>query len=156
MLVACTIAAGLLARFGTPGARLAAAGLLLLGVAQIFLQRVRDRRDFSDVRRTIRRVLLPVDRASGERALRAATLAQRALSDPSVGSAELAQLHFRRQLERAPLAAVDAHAARRASVLRLVALGLVLASAVAVGREPGRVLEGWTCCWRAKISRRCR
>ncbi|MEO6600416.1 MAG: DUF4175 domain-containing protein, partial [Polyangiaceae bacterium] len=122
--------------------RLAAACLVVLGVAQIFVQRARDRRDFSDVRRTIRRVLIPVDRASGERALRAATLAERAARDPSVGSLELAQLHFQRQLERAPLAAVEAHAARRASMLRLVALGLVLAAAVSVGREPGRVLEG--------------
>jgi hypothetical protein len=116
--------------------------LVALSVAQIFVQRVRDRRDFSDVRRTIRRVLLPVDRASGERALRAASLAERALSDPSSGSVELAQLHFRRQLDRAPLDAVDAHAARRASVLRLVALGLVALAAFAVGREPSRVLEG--------------
>ena len=87
-------------------------------------------------------MLIPVDRASGERALRAASLAERASSDPSVGSLELAQLHFQRQLERAPLAAVDAHAARRARVLRMVALGLVLLAALAVGREPGRILEG--------------
>jgi hypothetical protein len=140
--VACLIAAGLLARVGTPWARFAAACLIVLAVAQIFVQRARDRRDFSDVRRTIRRVLIPVDRASGERALRAATLAERAKSDPSVGSVELAQLHFERQLERAPLDAVDAHAARRASVVRMVALGLVLVAAIAVGREPSRVLEG--------------
>ncbi|MET0791890.1 MAG: DUF4175 domain-containing protein [Polyangiaceae bacterium] len=142
VLVFCCIAAGLLARLGTPGARLAAACLLVLAVAQIFVQRARDRRDFGDVRRTIRRVLIPVDRASGERALRAATLAERAASDPSLGSLELAQLHFQRQLERAPLAAVDAHAARRGNVVRWVALGLVLVAALAVGREPGRVLEG--------------
>ncbi len=142
MFVACLIAAGLLARVGTPGARAVAAGLLILAVAQALLQRARDRRDFSDVRRTIRRVLIPVDRASGERALRAATLAERAASDPSLGSVELAQLHFRRQLERAPLAAVEAHAARRASLLRMLALGLVLGGALALGRDPGRVLEG--------------
>lgn len=134
--------AGLLARLGTPWARAGAALLVTLSVVQIVVQRARDRRDFNDVRRTIRRVLVPVDRATGERALRAASLAERAVRDPSLGSAELAQLHFQRQLERAPLEAIDAHAARRASVLRLVALGLVSLALLAVGREPSRILEG--------------
>jgi hypothetical protein len=142
VFVSCVVAAGLLARIGTPWARVAAACLVALSVAQIFVQRARDRRDFSDVRRTIRRVLIPVDRASGERVLRAASLAERAVSDPSTGSVELAQLHFQRQLERAPLDAVDAHAARRASWVRMAALGLILLAALAVGREPSRVLEG--------------
>ncbi|MEI9941263.1 MAG: DUF4175 domain-containing protein [Pseudomonadota bacterium] len=142
LLVSLLIAAGLLARLGTPWARSVAALLLVLAVAQIFLRRARDRRDFRDVQRTIRRVLVPVDRAVGERALRAAALAEQAARDPRVGSVELAQLHFQRQLDRAPLAAVEAQAARRASVLRMVALGLVLIAALAVGRDPNRVLEG--------------
>jgi len=136
------IAAGLLARLGTPWTRAAAALLLLLAVAQIFVRRARDRRDFSDVRRTIRRALVPVDRKLGERALRAAALAEQAARDPRLGSFELAELHFQRQLARAPLAAVEAQAKRRARVLRGVALGLVLISALAVGRDPNRVLEG--------------
>jgi len=142
LLVSFSIAAGLLARLGTPWTRVAAASLLLLAVAQIFLRRARDRRDFSDPRRTIQRVLVPVDRAVGERALRAAALAEEAARDPRVGSLELAQLHFQRQLERAPFAAVEAQAARRASVLRMVALALVLIAALGVGRDPARVLEG--------------
>ena len=142
LLVACLIGAGLLARFGTPWARLAAAALALLGAAQIFWQRARDRRDFGDVRRTIRRVLVPVDRAVGERALRAAALAEQAARDPSVGSLQLAQLHFQRQLERAPLAAVEAHAARRGSVLRMLALGLVGLAFLGVVPDPNRVVEG--------------
>src|SRR6478736_5506115 len=73
-----SIAAGLVARFGAPWTRTAAALLLLGAVAQIFLRRARDRRDFGDVQRTIRRVLVPVDRAVGERALRAAALAEQA------------------------------------------------------------------------------
>src|SRR6478736_432625 len=140
--VALSIASGLVARFGTPWTRTAAALLLIAAGAQIFLRRARDRRDFADVQRTIRRVLVPVDRAVGERALRAAALAEQASRDPRVGSVELAQLHFQRQLERAPLAAVEAQAARRASLLRMVALGVVLIAALAVGRDPNRVREG--------------
>ncbi len=142
LLVALLVGAGLLARLGTPLARSAAALLLIFAVAQSFIGRARDRRDFRDVRRTIRRVLVPVDRAVGERALRAATLAEQAARDPRVGSVELAQLHFQRQLERAPLSAIEAEAARRARLLRLVALGLLLIAALGVGRDPSRVLEG--------------
>ncbi|HEY0469266.1 MAG TPA: DUF4175 domain-containing protein, partial [Polyangiaceae bacterium] len=142
LLVSLLIAAGLLARLGTPLPRSAAALLLILAVAQIFVRRARDRRDFHDVKRTIRRVLVPVDRAVGERALRAAALAEQAVHDPRVGSLELAQLHFQRQLDRAPLAAVEAQAARRATLLRRIALGLVLVAALAAGRDPNRVLEG--------------
>ena len=142
LLVSLSIAAGLLARAGTLWTRSAAAALLLLAVAQIFVRRARDRRDFGDVQRTIRRVLVPVDRAVGERALRAAALAEQAERDPRAGSLELAKLHFQRQLERAPLVAVEAQAARRARLLRVAALGLALIAALGVGRDPGRVLEG--------------
>ncbi|HKO49626.1 MAG TPA: DUF4175 domain-containing protein [Polyangiaceae bacterium] len=142
LLVSLLIGAGLVARLGTPLTRSAAAALLILAVAQIFLRRARDRRDFADVQRTIRRVLVPVDRALGERALRAAVLAERAAQDPRLGSLELAQLHFQRQLDRAPLAAVETQAARRATWLRWAALGLVLIAGLGVGRDPNRVLEG--------------
>jgi len=142
LLVALLVAAGLLARLGSASSRSAAALLLILAVAQIFLRRARDRRDFGDVQRTIRRVLVPVDRAVGERALRAAALAEQAVRDPKVGSSELAQLHFQRQLDRAPLSAVEAAGARHARLLRWVALGLVLIAALGVGRDPNRVLEG--------------
>jgi hypothetical protein len=142
LLVSLLIAAGLLARLGSALPRASAALLLILAVAQIFLRRARDRRDFGDVQRTIRRVLVPVDRAVGERALRAAALLEQAARDPRVGSTELAQLHFQRQLDRAPLSAVEAAGARRARLLRWVALGLVLIAALGVGRDPNRVLEG--------------
>ena len=142
LLVALLVAAGLLARQGSVWSRSAAALLLILAVAQMFVRRARDRRDFQDVQRTIRRVLVPVDRAVGERALRAAALAEQAARDPRVGSLELAQLHFQRQLERAPLSAVEAQAARRATLWRRLALALVVLAALGVGRDPNRVLEG--------------
>ena len=141
-LLSCLIAAGLLARFGTPWARALAALLVVLAVTQEFFRRARDKRDFSDVRRTIVRALLPIDRALAERTLRAAALSEQAEKDPRVGSSELARLHFQRQLERAPIAAVEAHALRRANVLRLCALALVLVASGAVGSDPARILEG--------------
>ena len=142
VVLACLIGAGLLARFGTPWTRALAALLVLLSVAQVFAFRIRDAKDFADVRRTIRRVVVPVDRSLGERALRAATLAQQAQHDPSIGSLELAQLHFQRQLERVPLAAVEQHAAKRARNLRLAGFALVFLAGVACVRDPGRVWEG--------------
>jgi hypothetical protein len=142
LVLASLIGAGLLARFGTPLTRSLAALGVVLSVLQIFLRRARDARDFRDLRRTIRRVLVPVDRALGERALRAAALAERAERDPSVGSLELARLHFERQLAHASLDAVDQHAARRATWLRAAAVVLVLLMAFAIGRDPGRIFEG--------------
>jgi len=142
VLLACAIGAGLLARLGTPWARLLSALLVVLAVLQGFLWSARDTRDFRDVRRTIRRVLVPVDRALGERALRAAALAEQAERDPNVGSLELARLHFERQLARASLDAVEQRAARGASWLRGAAFALVVLTALAIGRDPARVLEG--------------
>ncbi len=142
VLFACLIGAGLLARSGTPWARSAAALLALLALLQLFALRLRDNRDFRDPRRTIRRVLLPVDRGLGERALRAADLAERAEHDSLVGSPELARLHFQRQLERVPLADVERHAVRRARGLRWLAFLLVLGAGLATLRDPARVSEG--------------
>jgi len=142
LFFAGVVSAGFLARLGTPSARLGSALVLVLVLLQGLWRRARDRRDFSDVQRTIRRVLFPVDRAFGERALRAAVLADQVARDPNGGSLELAHLHFERQLERAPLASVEAQAARRAKLLRLVAVALVAAAVIAIGRDPGRVGEG--------------
>ena len=142
VVLASLIAAGLLARFGSPWLRLLAALVALLSLFQVFVLRLRDRRDFADVRRTIRRALVPVDRNLGERALRAAALAEQAERDPRVGSSELAQLHFQRQLARVPFDAVEKHSARRAFWLRLSAFSVVVFSGMAVARDPARVTEG--------------
>ena len=142
LVLACVIAAGLIARFGTPLTRGLAAGVLALSIAQLFVRRARDARDFSDVRRTIRRVLVPVDRALGERALRAAALAEQAERDPRVGSLELARLHSERQLARASLEAVEARGARGAAWYRGAAIVLIALTALAIGRDPTRVFEG--------------
>ncbi|HEX3850995.1 MAG TPA: DUF4175 domain-containing protein [Polyangiaceae bacterium] len=142
VVLSCLIATGLLARFGTPWLRVLGGLLALLSVLQVFALRLRDRRDFADTRRTIRRVVVPVDRNLGERALRAAALAEQAERDPRVGSSELAQLHFRRQLARVPLEVVEKHSARRAFWLRLSAFSVVVFSGIALARDPSRVTEG--------------
>jgi hypothetical protein len=142
IVLSSLIGAGLLARLGGNGSRAAAAALLLLSFAQVFLFRLRDAKDFADVRRTIRRVVLPIDRNLGERALRAAKLAGQARLNPALGSAELAELHFERQLERVPLAAVERHAAKRARALRILGLALVFVAGLACVRDPARVAEG--------------
>ncbi|MEO7035538.1 MAG: DUF4175 domain-containing protein [Polyangiaceae bacterium] len=142
VVLSCLVGAGLLARFGTPWTRAAAALLVLLSFAQVFVFRRRDAKDFADVRRTIRRIVLPVDRGLGERALRAAALAQQVRVNPSVGSLELAQLHFERQLQRVPLAAVEQHALKRARSLRVAGFALVFLTGIACARDPGRIGEG--------------
>lgn len=119
-----------------------AAGVIALSIVQLLVQSIRDARDFADVRRTIRRVLVPVDRALGERALRAAALADQAERDPSIGSVELARLHFERQLARASVEAVERHAARGAAWYRGVAIALVLFTAALSFRDPTRIFEG--------------
>ncbi|MEO8903412.1 MAG: DUF4175 domain-containing protein [Polyangiaceae bacterium] len=142
VVLSCLIGAGLLARFGTSWTRSAAAVLVALSFAQVFVFRRRDAKDFADMRRTIRRIVVPVDRGLGERVLRAAALAQQVQLNPSVGSLELAQLHFERQLQRVPLAAVEQHALRRARSLRIAGLALMFLAGVACVRDPGRIAEG--------------
>ncbi|MEP7049813.1 MAG: DUF4175 domain-containing protein [Pseudomonadota bacterium] len=142
IVLSCLIGAGLLARLGTPVARGAAAALLLLSFAQVFVSRRRDAKDFGDMRRTIRRVVVPIDRSLGERALRAARLAAQARLNPALGSLELAELHFERQLERVPLAMVERHAAKRGRSLRIAGFALVFLAGLAWVRDPSRVSEG--------------
>jgi len=142
IIIASLIGAGFLARFGTLPTRIAAALLIVACVVQLVAQALRDRRDFNDTRRTIRRVLVPVDRALGERALRAAALAERAERDPTVGSLELSRLHFERMLSRASLTAIEEQGERRARGLRTAAAALVVLPAAVALYAPSRVLEG--------------
>ena len=124
-----------LARLGTPLSRGLVAGLLaclaLLWIAKF----LRERRDWSSARRTIGRVLLPTDRALGERALRALTLAERAEGEDFAGSRELARYHFERLLARASSDAVTQSALRRAARWRWVGIGFGGCAVVALVAE---------------------
>lgn len=132
-----------LARVGSGWPRLtvavALAACVVLGLVRWFLER----RAWYDARRSLGRVLLPTDRALGEKTLRALALVERSARGDSLdGSAELASLHFERLLARASVEAVEQTAARRAARWRWATLALTLAALAAFALGPMRVVEG--------------
>jgi hypothetical protein len=131
-----------LARVGTPLARAAVAGLLLLVIAVSSARWLRERRDWRSPRRTIGKVLKATDPELGERALRALTLVERTDVDKTAGSPELARLHFERLIARASLDAVDKSAQKRAARWRWAMLALSAGAAAAFAAGPMRVIEG--------------
>jgi hypothetical protein len=142
LLLAALLGGAHLARIGTAWTRTGAAGLLLLSLLLLLARWVRERRDWSDVRRTIRRVLVPTDRGLAQRTLRAVSLVQRTGQDPSAGSPDLARLHYERLLARASLKAVERSAERRALGWRWAGLGLLGAAIASVAVGPFQVIEG--------------
>ncbi len=142
LLLAVLLGGAHLARLGTLWTR--GGVVVLLGVAIMLLvaRWLRERRDWSDIRRTVRRVLMPTDRSLAKRMLRAVSLVERTSIDPSAGSADLARLHYERLLSRAPLAAVEKSAERRALRWRWAGLGLLGAAIVSVALGPFQVIEG--------------
>jgi len=131
-----------LARQGTLVWRGLVAGLFAAVVVLLVGRYVRDRRDWRSPRRTIGRVLVATDRALGERALRALTLAERAQRDDFVGSRDLARFHYERLLARASLDAVQQSARRRATRWTWVGVGLLFCSVLAAAVGPMRIVEG--------------
>ncbi len=142
LVLAALLGGAHLARLGTPWTRAAALVLLLLALFLLLWRSVRERRDWSDIRRTIRRVLVPTNRGLAERTLRAVSLVERTGVDQSAGSADLARLHYERLLARASLAAVERSAERRALRWRWAALGLLGAAIASVAVGPYQVVEG--------------
>lgn len=142
LLLLALFAGAHLARLGTPAARGAAAGALVLVLLAMVLRSIRWRRDWLDLERTLTRVVTPSHPELGERALRAARLMTRTRARPDLGSEELARLHFERTLARIPLDAVTDSAEGRARRYRLVTLGLVLSALTALVLGPLSVLEG--------------
>lgn len=145
-LWACLLAGLLLgahvARLGKVEARLSVVFGLCCVVAAVIVTRRRDRRDFGNAERTISRVLVPTDRAAGERTLRAAELSRKSVVEPSYGSATLAELHLERLLARVPFDRVARLARKRARRFRFVAVALLGAAAVSLLGAPWRVAEG--------------
>lgn len=142
LLLAVLLGGAHLARLGTGWTRAGTVFLLLFALSLILLRWARERRDWADVRRTIRRVLAPTDRGLAARTLRAVSLVERTSHDQSAGSPDLARLHYERLLARASLAAVERRAERRAVGWRWAALGLVGAAVISVAAGPFQVLEG--------------
>src|SRR6185503_9644108 len=103
-----------IARVGTPVARIACAAALLAASTIAVLRWWRQRRDWRDPRRTVGRILMPTDRALGERALRALNLVDRTSVDQSVGSSELAGLHLERLIARVSVDSIERSAKAQA------------------------------------------
>jgi len=136
------VGAGLLGRQGTAAARVVAAGLLVAVAALAAVSAVRERRSRRRRDLLVRRLVLGADRALGERVLRAFSLEDRALADPSVGSPELARLHVDRSVGRIPPRLVAARGDRLAQRLRVGAIVVGLLGAAGAVADPPRVLEG--------------
>lgn len=142
VVLAAIVVAAHVARTGTVPARSAAFALIGVAFAAVVVFRIRSRRALASPRGVIQRVLVPADPELGARALRAEALASRAVADASVGSRELAELHFARVLARASTDRVTGAATRRGRVLAGIALALGSIAAVLVLFEPMRVVEG--------------
>ncbi len=131
-----------IARVGTPVARIACAAALLAASTIAVLRWWRQRRDWRDPRRTVGRILMPTDRALGERALRALNLVDRTSVDQSVGSSELAGLHLERLIARVSVDSIERSAKARAGRWRWAALGFAAIGVAAFAAGPMRVIEG--------------
>lgn len=142
LFIAAIVGGAHLARLGTVWARaLTATAILGVVVVQVAFFVAR-RREAGSTRLTVRRVVLTTDPALGARALRAQALVVRAEEDESVGSQELAQLHFSRLLDRVSSDAVRGAAARYAQRFRGAAVALLSIASIAVVTGPSRVVEG--------------
>ena len=142
LLFATAFSAAHLGRAGTVLTRAVAVGLLIVAVSLLILRAVRETRDWRSARRTIGRVLLPTDASLGRRALRALRLVERADADATVGSPELAKLHFERLLAQASLEAVERSAGRRAARWRWAFGAFAMVASLAFAFGPMRVVEG--------------
>jgi hypothetical protein len=142
LFLAAVVGGAHLARLGTPLARAATA----TGIAAVFVWQFvnarRRRRVAASTRLAVQRILVATDPVLGERALRALTLVERAEKDETVGSRELAELHFTRLVDRATNDAVGAAAGRHAERRRGAALTLLTAALLGVVLGPIRVVEG--------------
>jgi hypothetical protein len=136
------VAAGLLGRGGTAPFRLGAAAVLTLLAVVVLVRKVRERRARARRDLLVRRLVLGADRALGERVLRALSLEERAETDPTVGSLELARLHAARSVGRIPRSLVAARGNRLASRLRIAAGVVGLAGTLGLALDPVRVIEG--------------
>ena len=142
LFMAAVLGGAHLSRLGTPVARGVTAALILAVLGLALWRAVRERGDFRDARRTIGRVLVATNEELGRRALRALTVVERTEHDASVGSSELAQLHFERLLRQASTDAVAARARRRAGRWHWAAFAALAGATVAVVLGPIRIVEG--------------
>ncbi|MBX3224345.1 MAG: DUF4175 family protein [Labilithrix sp.] len=138
-LLLATIAM-LVARGGTPGARLAGALILAVTAAAVAVVSLLERRVFSSPARTIEHVAGRMEPEAAARAVRALSLLE---PDATRGaSRDLAELHVARALAALPLDGVRRGAQRVAFVLGVVALVLAAGNVAACATNPWGPAEG--------------
>ncbi len=137
------VVAMLVARIGTPRARIGAAGLLAAAAAGAVALGVRERRKWQDPRGVIQRLAGRADPDRAARALRALTLLgdDGEPKDTSTSPA-LARLHVARQLAALPHERILDEAARAARRAHAVAIALGLAVLGLGGSHAFSVIEG--------------
>lgn len=136
------IGAAHLARVGTARARLGAAALLAALLATVIVRGVVVWRRRGDTRRTIAGTVGATDPALGAATLRALTLVERTAKSDAAGSPDLAALHLRRLLSRAPVDRIRSRAAALATGWSVASVMISGAALVMVVAEPFRVVEG--------------
>jgi HAMP domain-containing protein len=136
------VGAGLIARFGTLGARVTAAVGLFLIVASFWLRRNLERRKLSTPEGVAERLLVPADRELGERVLRALRLVERVVGNPGAGSEELARLHARRAVAGVKPGLLERRALRVARGRKVFAWVLGGLAFVTLTVDRHRVFEG--------------
>ena len=142
LTIAAVFGAAHLARLGTTAGRAGAAVGLALLVVVLVARLWRERRLWSDIRRTLGRLLSSVDAGLASRTLRAVTLVERADAGQLESSPALAHLHFERLLAQVTPQVLERTAATSARRWRWVGAGLALVGALALLVAPLRVLEG--------------
>lgn len=156
VLSASALAATQLARVGTQGARIGAAGLLALALLLVVLLIVAERRRWRSAKRAVVREVAKDDPALAGAIERASGLMSRSLierdeaaakrrvegDDAREVAAELAALHLDRQLAKVRLDHVLERAESRGRAFAYSALVLALAGLAVAAIDPFRVVEG--------------
>lgn len=137
------VAALLVGRLGTPGARAAVWSLLVVSAAAAIGWRALERRRLRDPAGIVRGLVRRVDHERADRALRALSFAGLEAAAPADGtSPDLARLHLARVLAALPTARIVDRAARSAALVGQVGLVVfVCAFGIAVSHA-WSVLEG--------------
>jgi len=136
------VGSALVARLGTERAQSGAAAILAVILVAAVARSVIlwDRRQ--DTRRTIADTVGRTDPELGGATLRALSLVYRTRTEETSGSPELAALHLRRLLDRAPIDRIRQRAARVAVVWSVASIAIAAGALGLVVVEPFRVIEG--------------
>jgi hypothetical protein len=132
----------LLARRGTPYARIGGAGILVAVVAFIGVFSLWRRRCYADVARLARAIVAKHDRPLAGELGRAIGLLDRTRRQAPRASLELAELHLQRVLSRVSIATLESLARKRAGRLQSVANSIIAMSVACMFLFRTTLIEG--------------